>query len=416
MRILYLSQYFHPEAGATQNRALEMASNWVRMGHEVTVICEIPNHPAGIIPPKYRGKFMERTSFQGIDVIHVWVKTSPTKTFRSRMLFYISFMLTSALSGLFLINKKFDLVYTTSPPLFVGASGLIMSRIKRIPFFFEVRDIWPESAIALGELKNPSYISLARRLETTCYESAKKIFVVTEGIYNKLRDQGIAQEKIVHIPNGANIDKFHYQPELRRKIREELLLDCKFCVIYAGIHGIAQRLETIIEAARLLESDTDVCFLLIGEGPERNKIIELVKNYSLRNVILLPEQPVDAMPGYLSAADIAIIPLRNLDIFRGALPSKLFDSWACQLPVLLSVDGEARQIMDRANAGIYVPPEDPQALCNAILFIKDDDEKKKTMGINGRNYTEKHFSRKDLAEKLAGIIASSLEGSANHTD
>src|SRR5512139_1192627 len=154
MRILYISQYFPPEAGATQTRAYEMARNLVRLGHQVTMIAEIPNHPSGIIPPEYRGKLIERADLEGIDVIRVWVKTSPVKNFRQRIVFYLSFMLASIFAGLFLARGHFDLLYATSPPLFVGASGLLISRVRRIPFVFEVRDIWPESAVALGELSN----------------------------------------------------------------------------------------------------------------------------------------------------------------------------------------------------------------------------------------------------------------------
>ena len=412
MRILFLSQYFPPEAGATQIRALEMARNWVRVGHEITMICEIPNHPSGIIPPEYRGKTFERTKLYGIDVIRVWVKTSPIKTFKTRTLFYMSYMLTSSLAGLLLTRNKFDLVYATSPPLFVGAAGLFLSWTKRIPLFFEVRDIWPESAIALGELSNPKFIALAKQLEITCYTRAKKIVVVTNGIYNRLQDQGITQDKLVVVSNGANVEQFQFQPEIRKGIREELHLEGKFCVIYAGIHGIAQRLETIIEAAQILKSNQEISFLLIGDGPERNHILELVQNFSLKNVIMLPEQPVEAIPGYLSASDVALIPLRKLDVFQGALPSKIFDAWACQLPVLLSVDGEARQIVEDAKGGIYVPPEDPQALATAILAMKEDPEARSAMGLNGRSYTENNYSRKVLAEKLAGVINLSLEEAA----
>jgi glycosyltransferase involved in cell wall biosynthesis len=183
MRILYLSQYFPPEVGATQTRAYEMAHHLATAGHHVTVITEFPNHPKGIIPSEYRGKLYEHTTFDDIEVIRVWVKTSPTKTFWSRMAFYLSYMLNSTIAGLFLARGQYDVLYATSPPLFVGGAALALSYLRRIPLFFEVRDLWPESAIEMGELSNPKIISVAKWLEKACYGRAKQIVVVTQGFF-----------------------------------------------------------------------------------------------------------------------------------------------------------------------------------------------------------------------------------------
>ncbi len=256
MRILYISQYFPPEAGATQTRAYEMARNLVRLGHQVTLLAEIPNHPSGVIPPEYRGKWVERATLEGIDVIRLWVKASPVKGFRQRMLFYLSFMLSSTLAGLFLARGRYDLVFATSPPLFVGASGLIIALLKRFPFIFEVRDIWPASAVALGELSNPRAIRWATWLEETCYARAKKIVVVTRGIRLSLEQRGIPQEKLALIPNGANTDLFQYRSAARHRLRADLNLEDKFIAVYAGIHGVAQGLETLLEAAFLFKGSS----------------------------------------------------------------------------------------------------------------------------------------------------------------
>jgi glycosyltransferase involved in cell wall biosynthesis len=384
MHILYLSQYFPPEAGATQTRSYEMAHNLVLMGHQVTMITEVPNHPSGIIPPEYRGEFFYRSNLDGIDVIRVWVKATPKKNFINRMLFYITFMFFSSIAGLFITKSRYDLIYASSPPLFVGHLGYFEQ--KRIPLVFEVRDLWPESAIALGELTNPLAIRWASRLEEACYAQAKKVIVVTRGIYKRLVQRGIPEDRLSLIPNGANTDIFQFHPEARERIRAKLGLAEKFVVIYAGIHGIAQGLETVIEAARLLANDTRVYFVLIGEGPQKREIANLVRRYELTNLNLLPEQPREAIPDYLSAADAALVPLRNLDIFEGALPSKIFDAWACNRPVLISIDGEARQVVELAGGGIYVPPEDAVSLKNAILSLLQDDAGNKTMGNNGRAF------------------------------
>ncbi len=401
MRILYLSQYFSPEVGATQTRAYEMASNWVRLGHHVTMIAELPNHPSGIIPPAYRGKLVQRDQLDGIEVIRVWVKASPVKNFRNRILFYLSYMLNATLAGIFLARDQYDLLYASSPPLFVGGSALAISKQKGIPLVFEVRDLWPESAVALGELSNPRAINWSIRLEEACYRRACKIIVVTSGIRDRLLRRDISEDKILLIPNGANTELFRFDPLERERIRTSLGLQDKFVAIYAGIHGVAQGLEHVVEAARLLQNEAHIHFLLIGEGPKKAEIAALGERYQLTNLSLLPEQPRSDIPSFLSAADCALIPLRNIDLFKGALPSKIFDAWACSLPILLSVDGEAHQIMDTAQGGVFVPPEDPRALASALTALSTSPHECKRMGENGRTFTVEHFSRRALAEQLA---------------
>jgi len=406
MRILYLSQYFLPEMGATQIRAYEMASNWVRLGHQVTMISEVPNHPAGIIAPAYRGKVYKIDDLDGIETIRVWVKTTPRKNFFNRIIFYFSFMVNAVLAGLFLARRSYDLIYASSPPLFVGGAALALSSLRHLPLVFEVRDLWPESAVALGELSNPWAISLANRLENACYRRAKKIVVVTQGIQNRLLGRGVPSEKICLIPNGANIDLFNYNPEDRVRIRYKMGWEGKFVAIYAGILGIAQGLESVVETARLLRDREDIQIVLIGDGPAKDDLLKVISEFGLANVSLLPEQPRGQIPAFLSASDIALIPLRDVDIFKGALPSKLFDAWACQRPVLLSVDGEARSLMEQAGGGIFVPPEDSVQMASAILQLKSQPELREEMGKRGREITIDHYSRKTQAENLAKILTS----------
>jgi glycosyltransferase involved in cell wall biosynthesis len=408
MRILYLSQYFPPEAGATQTRAFEMARNFVRLVHSVTILTEFPNHPSGRIPAAYRGKLYERESLAGIDVIRVWVKASPTKDFRNRLLFYLSYMVSATLAGLFLARGRYDLIYCSSPPLFTGAAGLALSRIRRLPFFFEVRDLWPASAIALGELTNPLWIRWAQRLEGACYRRAACIVVVTRGIQQTLIKSGLADEKLLVIPNGANLDEFQYQPAARQQLRAEFGWQDDFIVIYAGIFGLAQGLETVIQAAQLLRDRPGIRFLLIGEGPTKADIAALVENLGLTNVTILPEQPAAMMPAYLSTADLAVAPLRRLEIFKGALPSKIFDAWACQRPVVISIDGEARQVVESAQGGLFVPPEDPQALAQALITLSAWPDYCAEMGANGRAYAALHYNRAVLAEKLVNRLENEL--------
>ena len=405
MHILYLSQYFPPEVGATQTRAYEMARGLVQAGHRVTMIAEAPNHPSGIVPREYRGKWVERSQLDGIDVLRVWVKASPVKTFRSRMAFYLSYMADAALVGALWARGPFDVVYATSPPLFVGAVGLALHSLKRAPFVFEVRDLWPESAVALGELNSPRAIAWAGKLEELCYNRASRIVVVTEGIRQRLLDRGYPASKLALIPNGANTELFQRQPELGQQFRAEHgLASDAFVAVYAGIHGIAQGLETLLNAADALRNESGIRFVFVGEGPVKAELQTLRAKLDLDNVLMLPEQPRSAMPAILSAADAAMVPLRKLELFQGALPSKMFDAWACELPLLLSIDGEARRTLEAAQGGLYVPPEDAAALAKAIRALAAQPDRGLSLGQNGRRYTEQHHSRQAQARALEKLL------------
>jgi len=408
MRILYLSQYFPPEVGATQTRAHEMARGLVQAGHQVTMIAEVPNHPHGIIPPAYRGKLYERATLDGIDVIRVWVKSSPVKDFRSRMAFYLSYMVMAALAGIFLARGKFDALYATSPPLFVGGAALILSFLRRIPLIFEVRDLWPESAVALGELKNPRAIRLAAWLEERCYARARQIIVVTQGIYQRLVERGIPTDKLAFIPNGANTNLFQPQPEAAQALRQELGLGEAFVVLYAGIHGIAQGLELLLQCARRLENNTSIRFLFVGEGPVKADLMAQAQQMGLSNIIFYGEVARERVPAFLSLARVAVVPLRKLDLFEGALPSKMFDAWACACPTLVTIGGEAKEVLAQAAAGVWVAPEDVEALSAAILRLVDDPAQVRQMGENGRRFVAEHYSRQAQAQQLEKLLTSLL--------
>jgi colanic acid biosynthesis glycosyl transferase WcaI len=412
MRILYLSQYFPPEVGATQTRAYEMARGLVQAGHNVTMVVEMPNHPSGVIPPAYKGKRYERTNLDGIDVIRVWVKASPVKTFRTRLAFYLSYMVSATLAGFFLARGRYDLIYATSPPLFVGAAALALSALRRTPLVFEVRDLWPESAVILGELKNPRAIALAERLERACYRRARRIVVVTQGIQRRLFERGLPADKLTFIPNGANTDLFQPQTEAGAALREELGLGDAFVVLYAGIIGLAQGFETVLEAARSLQGagDLDVRFVLVGEGPVKEEMMALAQDYGLINTLFHSEISRERVPAFLSAADVALVPLRKLDLFKGALPSKMFDAWAAGCPTLVSIEGEAQQVLEEAGAGRFVEPENPQALVRAIRVLATDRAACREMGIRGRAFVEIHYSRQAQARQLERVLRTLVGG------
>jgi glycosyltransferase involved in cell wall biosynthesis len=403
MRVLYFSQYFPPEVGATQTRAYEMCRYLASRGHKVTAITEVPNHPSGIIPSEYRGRLSERRTEDGIDVLRLWVWTSPEKTFRSRMQFYLSYMGMSALAGV-LLKGKYDVVYATSPPLFVATAGLITALARRVPFIFEVRDLWPESAVALGELNSKKAIAVAEKLEVAMYRRARRIVVVTQGIHARLIERGISGSKIAVITNGANTEKFRYTSEGARHVEEMLGLAGKFVVMYAGVHGIAQGLETLLQAADLLRRRNDITFLFVGEGPRKVHLKQIAQEQGLTNVRFLPEVQSDLMPSYLSAAGCAIVPLRDELLFRGALPSKMFEAWACARPVILSVAGEAEQVMQQADGGLAIQPEDATSMAQAIERLADNPNQAQQMGEHGRDFVQKHYSRQVQAQKLEELL------------
>lgn len=409
MRILYLSQYFPPEVGATQTRAYEMARGLVARGHQVTMIAEVPNHPSGIIPSEYRHKLYVRSLSEGMEVIRVWVKASPVKTFRSRMAFYLSYMFMATLAGWFLARGRYDVIYATSPPLFAGVAGWALSHLRRLPFVFEVRDLWPESAVAMGELESPAAIAWATRAEEACYRRARRIVVATNGIRGRLLERGIAAAKLAFIPNGANTAIFQPQPEQGTQRRAELILDGKFVVLYAGILGVAQGLETIVTAAQALAEHRDIHFLLIGAGPKKEDLAAHKERLGLANLTLLGERPQSDMPGFFSAADVALVPLRRLELFQGALPSKMFEAWACACPILLSVNGEAKTVLEQARAGVHVEPEDAAGLAAAILQLKNAKGVGRQLGENGRRFVVAHYSRQVQAQRLAQLLSEAVE-------
>ena len=400
MRILYLTQYFPPEIGATQDRAYEMTRHLARAGHHVTAVTEVPNHPSGIIPRAYQGKLYTRERVDGVDVIRLWVKTSPYKDFKSRVKFYLSYASMATLGGLALAHGHYDVVYATSPPLFVGLAGLAVSMLRRVPFVFEVRDLWPESAVQLGYLRDPRVVRWVTKLEELFYAKAAKIVVVTEGIRQRLIERGYAPNRLALIRNGGSGRLLRAAAQPQPEAKAALGLDGKFVVLYAGIHGVAQGMEVLVDAAHRLRREPDVQFVFVGEGPVKRDVRAQVGQLGLDNLTLLPERPREQVRALYDAADAVLVPLRDRPLFRGAVPTKMFDAWACQRPVVLSVRGEAQGIAEEMGGGIAVEPENAQQIANAILRLKRDPAECATMGQRGYAAVVERFSRDALAREL----------------
>jgi glycosyltransferase involved in cell wall biosynthesis len=253
-------------------------------------------------------------------------------------------------------------------------------------------------------MKGQRAIYLATKLEEACYRHSRKTVIVTQGVQERLLERGIPAEKLALIPNGANTDFFQFSQEERQKWRDELGLNEKFVALYAGLHGIAQGLDTIIETARRLQDDPSIHFLLVGEGPCKSELVALARHHQLNNITFMSEHPREHIPGLQSAADAAIIPLKKVSLFTDVVPSKLFDAWACQRPVILSVDGEARRLLEDAQGGIFTPPENSQEIANAIIWLKNHPQEREKMGANGRTYTVQNHSHPELARKLAEVL------------
>jgi len=397
MKILYVTQYFIPEICATTNRALANARVFSQKGHDVTVLTEMPNHPKGIIFPEYRKKIFVKETLENFKIRRVWVFTSRKKNFITRILFYTSFMFSGCLFTLF--NwKKYDLIYATSPPLFVGVIGLFLKKLfPKIKFVFEVRDVWPDVAVEIGELKNEKFIKLSNSIANKIYSTADRIICVTKSFKKRLERKGVPEDKISVYYNGSDLEfkKIGQKQELVEKYQ----LKDKFVVLYAGNLGLAQKIETILMAAEILKNE-NVVFLLIGSGPKENELKNLAKEKKLQNVLFLGEIQKDKMNRYFSLADCGIIPLKNSNIFKETIPSKIFDYMSAELPIILGVKGEAKEILEKSRAGIFYEPDNFRELAEKIILLKNNKKMLEKMSSKGREFVEKNFNRNKIAEEI----------------
>ena len=398
MKILYITQYFLPEICAPSNRAYANVKYFSEKGHKVVILTEMPNHPKGVIYKGYKNKIFIKEKLDSFDILRVWIYLAPRKNFITRLLFYTSFMFFGLLYAL-LNWKNYDVIYVTSPPLFVGIIGIALKyAFPKTKFIFEVRDLWPDVAIAINELKSKLFIKFSKKLELLCYNLSDKIISVTNFFKQQIIIKGINSKKILVVRNGTDIKKWI---RINNQIvKEKLDIRKNFIVLYAGNLGLAQGLETILYSAKKLEDEKDIDFLLIGEGPEKTKLIEIAKELDLNNIMFLDEIPINDISEYLSIASCGIVPLKKTNVFSGTIPSKLFDYMACKLPILLGVDGEAKSILERSGGGLYFEPENSNDLVGKIIWIKKHPKEGIDMGKEGRKFVEKYYNRKSQAEIL----------------
>lgn len=403
MRILMVSQYFSPEVGATQTRMHYFAKTLAQMGHELTVICEVPNHPAGIVLQEYRGKLFVRSREDGFEVIRLWVFAHPRKTALRRILFYVSFLVHSILAGLFLTSGKYDAVIATSPPLPVGLAGYVMGLFKRCPFILDIRDLWPLVAPAVGELKKGLIYKFAERLENFLYHKAAAITCVTRSFVDYVISKHVLSDRVFFVPNGTIPELFN--PAITDpRLRNVLGIDDKFVVSFCGNHGVAQGLFNVLEAAKLLRIEKKILFCFIGEGPVKRDLLAKKEKDNIQNAHFLPQVPLNEIARYINTSDLLLVPLSGDKVFDWFIPSKMFDFMACGKPVVLAVNGEARKILEESRGGVYVPPDNPRLLAEMILQLSRDREKLAEMGNRGRAYVLSHFTRDVQANYLEEIL------------
>lgn len=416
MRVLFFSQYFAPEVGATQARTQDMVQALLAAGHEITVVCEVPNHPVGRIWPAYRGKLVVRERVDGVDIVRVWVSTSPNKRRGGRIAFYASYMAMAIVAGLLFARGRHDIVFATSPPLLVGTAGRVVAKLRRLPFVFEVRDPWPAAAVAFGELREGAVLSLARWLERRCYAGARHIITVSQGWREHLLAHQVPAEHISLIPNGANLEMFRPEPAAGAALRRQWgISPDAFVLVYAGLHGLAYGFDAVLEAAAQLRDHGDIRFVFVGDGPRKADLQRKAAADGLDRITFHDPVPRESVAALMSMADMALVPLRRVPFLRGSLPAKLFDAWACARPVLAGAEGEFADIVRRAEGGIVVPPEDAGALVAAIRQAMTEKSRIAAMGAAGRQYVQTHFDRAAQARAFVETLERAFAGEPDET-
>lgn len=406
MNILLLHQYFLEEDDPGGSRWNELTRVWINEGNNVSVIAGMMHYNGKEKKEEYKGKYFVSKKQGEVNVMRCHVSEAYNKNFIGRLWGYFSFMFSSLYAGLFKIRGNFDVVLVTSPPLFVGVSGYLIALFKRKPFIFEVRDLWPESAVATGVLTNKLVINIAYKVEQFIYKKARLINVLTPAFYNTLIEKnGISKDKLIQISNAAD---FSLSDSLlntfdRDEFRIKHNLNNRFVITYVGAHGVANCLEQILDAGEALK-DTNVLFLLIGQGMEKDKLIKMANHRNITNVRFLDSVPKKDVFCYILASELGASVLKKVDTFKTVYSNKTFDYMACKKPILMAIDGVSRKLVEDAQAGTYVEPENTQEYSRIIRQYMVNPERLKTEGESGYKYAKENFDREVLAKKYLTYI------------
>lgn len=409
MRILLIAQNFFPETGATPNRILSFLESFRLAGHNVVVITAKPNHPAGVIWEDFTGGLFQRRTVAGAEIIHTWVFVRPDKSFLRRILHYLSFTFMSIIASA-TVRGKIDVVLATSPPLFVGLAGYLASRVKRCPFVFDVRDLWPDLAVAMGELNGESKIRVAKALEHFIYKKADGITAVTDGFCEAIESITGPEKRIEKIANGT-LPIFLNRAVSDTNPLSKLGFDGRYVVTFAGNIGLCQGMGHIVDAAEILSKQRpNVVFLIIGDGISKAGLENSTRSKKLKNIVFYDRVGLEEAADFMIASDALLVPLANREIYSKFIPSKLFDSLARGRPILLSVDGEARDLLKQSGGGIYYPAEDGAALARAIEELCSNSVESEKMGERGARYAEAHLSRKTQSDLMVSFLRRIVDG------
>lgn len=398
MHILLIHQAFAAldEPGGTRHH--ELARHLQRQGHQVTIIASSVSYLTGQEGGQSRRKQVDDC---GVNIIRSFTLPALHRSFIWRVFSFLSFMISAFINGLFV--KKVDLVWGTTPPIFQAPTAWLLARLKGAPFLLEVRDLWPAFAVAVGVLKNKFLIKCSEWLEHFLYRHADWVIVNSPGYITHVRERGA--EHVSLIPNGADPTMFDPQEDGAQFRRQHGLKD-QFVVLYAGAHGMSNDLGVVLDAAEHLKSNPSIKIVLLGSGKEKPLLLEQAQKRGLTNVLFLPPVPKDQMGTALAAADACLAILKPIEMYKTTYPNKVFDYMAAGRPVILAIDGVIREVLEEAQAGVFVPPGNPIALADAIRECAANPQKCRTMGMNGREAIETHFSRSELAEKFTALLES----------
>tara|TARA_B110000459_G_scaffold190568_1_gene225780 strand:- start:549 stop:1754 length:1206 start_codon:yes stop_codon:yes gene_type:complete len=398
MKILFITDNFPPEVNAPATRTFEHCKEWVKKGDEVTVITCAPNFPKGKVYEGYKNKLYQKEEIEGIKVIRVWSYISANEGFAKRIIDFLSFAFMAFWVGLF---KKTDVIIATSPQFFTTWTAETLATLKRKPWVFELRDIWPESIRAVGAISGDSKIfKFLEKLELRLYKRSSRVITVTESFKSNLIERGIDGEKVKVVLNGANLERFSKMKKDAALV-EKYNLEGKFVVGYVGTHGMAHKLDFILNSWP--KGNPNFHLILMGDGAEKSKLVELAKTLNITNISFIPSMLKEDVPAYLSLMDVSLVPLKKSDLFKTVIPSKIFENSAMQIPILLGVEGESADIIQKYNAGLCFEPENKEDFLTQLNLLKDD----KTIYENcqaGCLTLAKEFDRKKMAEKMRKFL------------
>jgi glycosyltransferase involved in cell wall biosynthesis len=399
MRILYVSHYFPPEMGAPAGRVAGLARQWAQAGQEVHVLTGFPHHPTGVIPLEYRRAFRRgflREDFHGVRVHRTWIFPAANRGKVRRSLNYLSFMLSAAAVGSLRLPRP-DVIIATSPQLLCAAAGHLLARRFRAPLVMEVRDLWPESLVAVGASPHRSpLVKGLERLARVMYRGAAHVVTITAAQRQAVLSAGVPEARVSVVPNSVDAAFFESNglpPAAGR-----------FIVTYIGTLGMAHRLETLLEAAAILRDAPEISFRIVGEGARRQALEQRARELKLYNVEFVGERPREEVPRWIAESSACAVLLRQSPVFLTVVPSKMLEIMAVGRPILLGVEGEARALLERAGAGLAVPPEDAQELARSILRLRDNPALAQRCGEDGRAFVRREFRREVLAARYLEML------------